>query len=453
MVIVREKSFYKNMLVLALPIMLQNLISFGINFADNLMVGRLGENAIAGVYMGGQIQIFLTLLVLGVEGAVMVLGAQYWGRRDLKSIKDIIAIGVRVSLIFGVVFCAASFFFTSSILRLFTPDEAVITEGAAYLKIVSFSFLLFSVSQVLISSMRSVEIVSIGLYISVLSLILNIVLNTIFIFGYLGAPAMGAAGAALATLISRAAETACMLFYVLIADKRLRMKFSDFFHINDTLLRDFIHYGVPVIAGQAVWSINMLTQSAIIGRISSEAVAAVSVSNMLFNMVNIGMAGLSAAVSIITGKTVGAGEFDLMKLYAKTVQILFIGIGIISGFAIFISKAAFLSFYALEPATVILAEQFLNVLSVTVIGSSYQAACLAGLVKAGGDTGFVFKNDTIFVFLVVLPSAFIALFVLRAPAWVVFMCLKSDQILKCFVAVVKINSFNWMKNLTRDFSG
>jgi putative MATE family efflux protein len=360
---------------------------------------------------------------------------------------------VRVSLACGIVFCAASFFFTDFILRLFTPDEAVIAEGSAYLKIVSFSFLLFSVSQILISSMRSVENVSIGLYISILSLILNIVFNSIFIFGYLGAPAMGAAGAALATLISRVLETAAMLFYVLKIDKDLRMKFSDFFHINGTLLKDFIRYGLPVIAGQAVWSVNMLAQSAIIGRISSEAVAAVSVSNMLFNMVNIGMAGLTAAVSIITGKTVGAGEFELMKLCAKTVQVLFLGIGILCGGVIFISKAAFLSFYTLEPGTVILAKEFLNVLSVTVIGTSYQAACLAGLVKAGGDTGFVFKNDTIFVFLVVLPSAAIALFALHAPAWAVFMCLKSDQILKCFVAVVKINSFNWMKNLTRSFSG
>jgi Na+-driven multidrug efflux pump len=165
------------------------------------------------------------------------------------------------------------------------------------------------------------------------------------------------------------------------------------------------------------------------------------------------MTGLCAAVSIITGKTVGAGEFGLMKLYAKTVQILFLGIGVLCGITIFVSKAAFLSFYTLAPGTVMLAGQFLSILSVTTVGTSYQAACLAGLVKAGGDTGFVFKNDAIFVFLIVLPSAAIALFALHAPAWAVFMCLKSDQILKCFVAAVKINSFNWMKNLTRNFSG
>jgi len=126
-----------------------------------------------------------------------------------------------------------------------------------------------------------------------------------------------------------------------------------------------------------------------------------------------------------------------------------LGLGIVCGVVIFITKSAFISLYTLEPGTILLTRQFLNVLALTIVGSTYQAGCLAGLVKAGGDTAFVFKNDTIFVFLVVLPSAFAALFIWHASPWIVFLCLKSDQILKCFVAIVKINSFNWMKTLTR----
>ena len=449
MVLVREKSFYKSLVILAMPIVLQNIVSFGINFADNVMVGSLGDSTIAGVYLGGQIQLFLSLLLFGIEGSIMVLVTQYWGRNDLKSIKEIIAIGVRLALIFGVLFCAVSFFFTDNILRLFNNDEAVIREGSKFLKIAAFSFLFFTISQSLISSMRSIEAVQIGFYISVISLAVDVIFNYIFIFGHFGAPAMGAAGSALATLLSRIAEAAVMVIYVFKIDKRIRMKFNDFIPVNKPLLKDFFRYGSPIIAGQVVWSVNMLTQSWLIGNLGAEALAAVSVSNNLFNLVNIGMAGLSSAVTIMTGKTVGAGEFELMKLYAKTVQILMLGLGIVCGVVIFITKSAFISLYTLEPGTILLTRQFLNVLALTIVGSTYQAGCLAGLVKAGGDTAFVFKNDTIFVFLVVLPSAFAALFIWHASPWIVFLCLKSDQILKCFVAIVKINSFNWMKTLTR----
>ena len=219
---------------------------------------------------------------------------------------------------------------------------------------------------------------------------------------------------------------------------------------NTALIRDYVKYGLPILGGQVVWSINMMVQSRIIGQMSAAAIAAISVSNTLFSLIFVGMAGLSSAVSIITGKTVGAGQFALMKQYAKTIQILFLGVGLISGALIFLARDLFLSLYILKPETIAIARQFITILSITIVGTCYQAAGLAGLVKAGGDTAFVFINDTIFVFLVVLPSAIIAQSVFHAEAWVVFLCLKCDQILKCFVAVVKINRFKWMKNLTHE---
>ena len=161
------------------------------------------------------------------------------------------------------------------------------------------------------------------------------------------------------------------------------------------------------------------------------------------------MNGMSSAVSVITGKTVGEGKVAQMKEYARTVQLLFLGLGLLTGGMIALLRAPFISLYAgITPQARLYSMQFILVLSVTMIGTCYQAACLAGLVKAGGDVGFVFKNDAIFVFLVVLPSAFIAARLGAAP-WVVFALLKSDQILKCFVAVVKINRFDWIRNLTR----
>ena len=181
----------------------------------------------------------------------------------------------------------------------------------------------------------------------------------------------------------------------------------------------------------------------------NEAIAAASIMNQMNNLMYVWISGLSAAVGILTGMLVGGGETEKIRPYARLVQRLFLLVGGFSCAVILLLRGPFLSLYSITEETGAIAYQLMGLLSVTIIGTCYQAACLAGLVKAGGDTSFVFKNDTIFVFGVVLPSSFLALY-LGAPAWVVMACLKCDQILKCLVAVVKINRFNWMKNVTRE---
>ncbi len=448
-VFTRDRSFYRTLIALAIPISLQNLITFAVGFADNLMIGRLGDNAISGVYVGGQVQTVVQMFIGGVEGAILILAAQYWGKKDTESIRRVVSIGVKLAAAVGAVFSLVTVLFPGLIIGLFTKEAGVIAEGTVYLQIVGFTYLFFSVSQVMIASMRSVETAKIGLYISIMALIVNVGLNYILIFGKLGLPAMGVKGAAIATLISRVLEMSVSVGYVFFADKKLRLSVRDFLSTDRQLLRDFIKYGLPIIGGQVVWSVNMLANTKIMGVYSAGVMAAVSITGMLHNLIYVWMNGLSSAVGVITGKTVGAGKYELMKEYARTVQMIFLLVGVLSGGLVLLFRDGFVSLYDVTPEALSFSKQFINVISVTIIGTCYQAACLFGLVKSGGDISFVFKNDTIFVFLVVLPSAIICQW-LGAPAWVVFAALKCDQILKCFVAVVKINRFNWMKNLTRE---
>lgn len=450
MLFTKDKGFYKNLFLLALPIALQNLVTFSVNLADSVMVGSLGDAAVAGMYMGNQIQTLLQVFSVGIEGAILVLAAQYWGKRDTESIRRIVSIGIRFSVIVGAVLTAACAVFPEEIIGLFTKDPETVQTGAQYLAIVCFSYIFFCVTQSFVAAMRSVEVARVGLYVSLCSLVTNVALNYVLIYGKLGFPALGVRGAAMATLVARVLEMIIISVYVLSIDKRLVYRIADVLKINKQLLRDFVRYGLPIIAGQIVWAANMLTSSAIMGRQTAEgAVVAMSIAGTVNNLAYVVMNGMSGAVGIITGKTIGAGQEEKMKDYAKTVQILFLGLGLVTGLAVFLVKDPFISLYNVSPAAVAEARRYINVLSVTIIGTCYQAACLFGLVKSGGDISFVFKNDFIFVFFVVLPSAIIAT-ALNAPAWVVFACLKIDQILKCFVAAVKINSFNWMKNLTRE---
>lgn len=445
----KDKAFYKTLVALAVPIALQNLVTFCVNLADSVMVGSLGDAAVSGMYMGNQIQTLLQVFSGGIEGAILVLAAQYWGQRDTGAIRRIGAIGIRLSVIVGGVLTVLCAIMPDKIIGLFTHDAETVRTGAEYLGIVCFSYVFFCLTQALIATMRSVEVARIGLYVSTCSLVTNVGLNYILIFGKLGFPALGIRGAAIATVISRIVEAAIVGCYVLLHDKRLRFRVADLFVMDRGLLRDFLKYGLPIIGGQVVWAVNMLASSAIMGRNTAEgAVVAMSIAGTVNNLAYVVMNGMSGAVGIITGKTIGAGLVDKMKEYARTVQVLFLGLGLVTGLTVFLLRDTAISLYAVSPAAVAEARRFINVLSITIIGTCYQAACLFGLVKSGGDISFVFKNDAIFVFLVVLPSAVLAT-VFGAPAWVVFACLKCDQILKCFVAVVKINRFDWMKKLTR----
>lgn len=448
-VFTKDRSFYRSLVTLAVPISLQNLVTFAVSFADNVMIGSLGDDAISGVYIGGQLQSVLQMFVGGIEGAILILAAQYWGKKDTQSIRKVVSIGIKFALAVGLLSSLVAVLFPQWVIRAFTTEPGVIQEGAAYVQIVGFTYLFFSVSQVMIAAMRSVETARIGLYISCMALVINVCLNYVFIFGHFGFPAMGVRGAALATLVSRILEMCVGVGYVFFVDKKLRFGLKDLLHTDRQLLRDFIRYGLPVIGGQVVWSINSLANTKILGYYSAGVIAAASITGMLHNLVYVWMNGMSSAVGIITGKTVGAGQYEKMKEYSKTVQMIFLFVGLISGAAVFLARDGFISLYNASPEAQAYSRQFINVISVTIIGTCYQAACLFGLVKSGGDISFVFKNDTIFVFLVVIPSSLLAMW-LGAPPWVVFACLKCDQILKCFVAIVKINRYNWMKNLTRD---
>ena len=448
-VFTKDRSFYRSLVTLAVPISLQNLVTFAVSFADNVMIGSLGDDAISGVYIGGQLQSVLQMFVGGIEGTILILAAQYWGKKDTQSIRKVVSIGIKFALAVGLLSSLVAVLFPQWVIRAFTTEPGVIQEGAAYVQIVGFTYLFFSVSQVMIAAMRSVETARIGLYISCMALVINVCLNYVFIFGHFGFPAMGVRGAALATLVSRILEMCVGVGYVFFVDKKLRFGLKDLLHTDLQLLRDFIRYGLPVIGGQVVWAINSLANTKILGYYSAGVIAAASITGMLHNLVYVWMNGMSSAVGIITGKTVGAGQYEKMKEYSKTVQMIFLFVGLISGAAVFLARDGFISLYNASPEAQAYSRQFINVISVTIIGTCYQAACLFGLVKSGGDISFVFKNDTIFVFLVVIPSSLLAMW-LGAPPWVVFACLKCDQILKCFVAIVKINRYNWMKNLTRD---
>ena len=446
----KDRQFYRSFFVLTAMMALQNVVTCSVNLADNIMLGGYSEEALSGVALANQIQFILQMLTMGIGEGLIVLGAQYWGKKDITAIKKVINIGLLFGCILGAVLWAVIFFFPEQCLFLFTPEKAVIAEGVSYIRIVCFTYLFFCLTNILLCSLRSVETVRIGLLVSLSTLCINMCLNYCLIYGNFGFPRLGAAGATVATLVSRVVEFLIMCVYILGVDKKIRYRLRDLRLFDRMMLKDFTKVDTPVFISNGLWGFAMAAQAAILGHLGQAAIAANSMAATVFQITSVVAYGAASASAVMIGKAVGAGREHMLKEYTRTLQVLYLGIGFFTGLILFLLRDPIVLLFSVSDEAKELAKQFMAVLSITVVGTSYQVACLTGIVRGGGDTRFVLYNDTIFMWGLVLPLSALAAFVFHWSSVTVFFCLKCDQLLKCIVAVVKVNSYNWVRKLTRD---
>lgn len=447
--LVKNKKFYKDFFSMTLTIALQNLIVYGVNLADNIMLGAYSETALSGVAIANQVQFLLQMIVTGAASGMGVIISQYWGKREVEPIKRVFAVGFWISLALSFVMSVIVWFFPQGVMGLLTNEQAIIPSGVDYLKIMVFSYLMFSVSNSLLGVMRSVETVRIGFYISLATLVINVCLNYTLIYGNFGAPELGVKGAAYATLTSRVVEFIASVLYCRFIDKKLKLRLKDIFVLKKSYIRDFCKSGVPLLLSNTSWGIAMSVQGAILGRLGAAGIAASSIAQTLFQCTSVVAYATGDAARVMTGMAVGEGDMKKVKSGTKTMQLLFVVIGIITSVVLFVVRTPIISIYDASPETERLANTFVLILCVTAIGTAYEMPSLTGIVSGGGDTKFVFFNDIVFMWCIVLPLSALSAFYFKFPPTVTFALLKADQILKCFVAIVKVNRFKWVRVLTR----
>ena len=447
----KNKDFYKTFLRLCLALMLEQAVVLSVNLADNMMLGTYSEAALSGVAAVNQIQFVFQQVVYAIANSMIVLGSQYWGQKRLGEIKKISAIGIRLEVLLAALLFALVSFFPNGALRIFTNNEAFIAEGVAYLKIIRFSYIFFALTAVLLSTMRIVESVKIALRVSILSLIINVSINYLLIGGnsFLHTPELGARGAAIGTLTARVIEFTIVLIYVL-RDKKLGMRIRDAFSRSGVLVKDFIIVALPTLGSALLWSFANVMQTVILGHMNDSAIAAQSISNTVFLLLKVTSVGAASAASVIIGKTVGEGDLKRVKEYARTLQLVFVGIGLTLCMLMLIIRVPLLKVYRAEISqeTYQLANIYMLIQSVVLFTMSYQMPVNTGIIRGGGDTKFVMYLD------IVATCVFIPLAALGGLVWkwapvLVIMCVNVDQVLKCIPAFVRANRYKWVRKLTR----
>lgn len=445
-----EKSFYKNFFGIYAALVLQNVVTISVNLADNIMLGAYSETSLAGVAAVNQIQFIYQQILFAVGEGLVIFCSQYWGKRQTGPMKKIAAAAMHTALVIAVVLFVLMSLFPAQVLGLFTTDVPIITEGMCYLNIIRFTYLFFAVTQVLLATLRSVEIVNIAFWLSVMTFFVNCGINYVMIYGRFGAPEMGTAGAAVGTLTARILEMIVLIIFIRKKEKNLNLRFRDYLCFDRVLRKDYFRITAPMVFSQGLWGVNTAIQTAILGHMTAAAIAANSVASTLFLLVKSMSVGAASAASVIIGKMVGMGDMEQVRLAARRMQKLFLVIGAVSGVLLFFLRIPVLRLYELQPATKEMANTFLIILSVVCVGMSYQMPTNTGIIRGGGNAIYIVKLDLISIWLIVLPLSFFMAFVVKASPAVVVCGLNADQIFKCVPAFLVANYGKWVRKLTRD---
>ena len=445
-----NKDFFKSVFAIALPIAMQNVISFGVNAMDSIMLGKLGDIAVSGANLGGQPFFFLMIAGFGMAGGGAVLIAQYWGKGQKDVIKRIMRISMLVVTILSAIATFVCFVFPYQVMSMFTHEAEVLEASASYLKVLSLGFLFFSISSNYMSSLRAVENVKMSTIVYSMSFFVNVFFNYMFIFGKFGAPALGVVGAALGTVIARVFEFTSTLIYMYFIEKDIGFRMHCMFKIDKELFKDYIHHALPVVGNEMIWGLGSIATSMIMGRIGSTFVAANSVTGVIGQLAQVFIFGIANAAAVVCGKTIGTGEMEKAQKTAQTLLLMGVTCGFISTAIIFLLRNPFLSIYDITPEAKSAAYSMMAVLACTQPIMAIDVVSIVGILRGGGDTRLALALDGGGMWLINIPMGILTGLVLRIPPQFIFLAMRSDSFIKVFIESHRIFSRKWIRTVTRD---
>ncbi|HHW31846.1 MAG TPA: MATE family efflux transporter [Clostridiaceae bacterium] len=446
--IFHDKEFYFKMLKLSLPVMIQNLILSFLNMIDTVMVGKLGETEIAAVGIANQYFFFFNMFLIGVCAGCSVFIAQYWGKRDITNIKRILGVGLVSTTVVSLAFMILGFFKPQEIIALFNKDSEVIDLGSRYLKVVLASYIFTGITFMYNFSLRSVGNAVQPMVISFIALLCNAFLNYVFIFGKFGAPVMGVGGAALATVIARVIETTVLVVSIYYSRGVLAASIKELTDINLNYIKRAYQTILPVILNDTCWGLASLVYSAVYGRMGTQAVASIQICNTIFNLFMVAAFGLSSATAVMVGNSIGAGEEELGRDYARRYIILSVLVGVLLGLSIAVASPLMLGFFNVSETVKRSSQAILYISSVTFFIRVLDVILIVGILRGGGDATRALIIEGATMWFIGVPLSIIGAFVLRLPVHGVYALTILEEIAKCILSIMRVKSGKWINDVT-----
>lgn len=445
----RQNDYKKKLISLAVPIALQNLMLALVAACDAMMLGNLEQDSMAAVSLATQIQFVQNMIISSIVAALSILGAQYWGKGDIKSMSSVFGNALRLSVIISLAFFVGCVFFPHELMYLFTNEETLVEIGVQYLRIAGWSYLLTGISQCYLMLMKISEHPSTTASITVATVVINIILNAILIFGLFGAPRLGVKGAAYATLTARVIE---LVLSVAFSFKKgyMRPRAVDFFKGNKLLTKDFYKCTWPLVGACLFWSIGFTSYTAFMGHLGKDAAAANSVAAVIRDLVCCMCNGVASGGGILVGNELGAGNLERGKDYGIRLAKLGFVVGFISTAIMLIVAPLSLNFVKLTPEAKKLLLGMMLIMAVYMIGRSVNTVIINGIFAAGGDTMYDMYSLAVCMWGIAIPLAAIGTFVFHWPILVVYACTCLDEVGKIPWVLFHFKKYKWVKNLTRE---
>lgn len=444
----KSDSFLKKMLPVAIPIAIQNLINVGVTVADTLMIGSIDEVQLSGISQANQPYFIFTTLIFGLTSGAIVLTAQYWGRRELKPIRTLIGLMIRIGLICGVLMSLFVLINARFIMSLYATDFDVISYGVTYLKIVGFSYVFSAFTGIFLLGLRSVGNVKASMYVYGISFIFNLFMNWVFIFGNLGAPRLEIRGAAIATLLARILESVLSILYMYFIEKELKFRLPDIFRKTKKYWKTLIRYGGPALFSEVNWGLGLTVQAALIGHLGVNVLAACSFINQVQQLLGIAIIGVGVGASIVVGNMIGEGRVEEVKaLSRKLVRISFL-FGAIMSMAVIIFRPFAPNLINVTPETASLIKSMLFVSAYLLFFQSFTIVSMAGILRGAGDTGFCVVLDIGTLWIIKILFGSVGTFILKLNPVLVYFVLCSDEFIKTLIAYPRLKKGNWIHDTT-----
>lgn len=449
----KKRTFFSNpvypeVLKLSLPIALQNIFSTAVTSADVIMVGQISQDALSATSLAGQIQFVLNLIFLGLTLGTGLMTAQYWGKKDLRTVENILGFALKIAMLISMIFAVGACFFAPQLMRLFTKDSILISYGSDYLQIVGISYLFMGISQIYQAVIKGIGDVKKSTLISSTSLLLNILFNALLIFGWFGLPKLGVVGAALGTLFSRGIECIWCLLDSFFG--KIRIRWSSIRTKNKILIHDFWQYTLPITLNGLSWGSAFATYSIILGHLGSDMVAANSIATVARNFAMVGCNGLASGAGIYLGALLGKNELEKAGKDGKCIMKLTVVLGLLGGFLIVLTSPILLHLVELTTIAKSYLRTMLFINAAYVLTKALNTMLNNGIFCAGGDTRFGLICDTIDMWCFSVPLGFICAFLLKLPPMTVYFILCLDELAKLPFAYHHFKTNKWVKNITRE---